>query len=158
MPCVPAKKPAAQAALDRAKVAETGDAPTFHVKAEPFAPEAPQPLLCEIAPGAAYPVESLGPLADVVEGGAGHDSSSGGNITVESVAKSRGLRSNPCGFGLGIAGGAGLCRCGNAWGQSTSSQVMILTVNQALGNIHAQSVAKCSATTTLDGFEAAGLA
>ncbi len=33
----------------------------------PFAPEAPQPLVREIAPGAAYPVESLGPLRDAVE-------------------------------------------------------------------------------------------
>ncbi len=33
----------------------------------PFAPEGPQPLLREIAPGAAYPVESLGPLRDAVK-------------------------------------------------------------------------------------------
>ncbi len=33
----------------------------------PFAPEGPQPLLREIAPGAAYPVEALGPLRDAVE-------------------------------------------------------------------------------------------
>ena len=31
----------------------------------PFTPEAPQPLLREIAPGAAYPVAALGPLAKV---------------------------------------------------------------------------------------------
>jgi len=32
----------------------------------PFTPEAPQPLLREIPPGAAYPVEALGPLAPAV--------------------------------------------------------------------------------------------
>jgi len=31
-----------------------------------FAPEWPQPLVREVAPGAAYPVESLGPLRDAV--------------------------------------------------------------------------------------------
>ncbi|WP_121631163.1 YfjI family protein [Tropicibacter alexandrii] len=33
----------------------------------PFAPEGPQPLVREIAPGAAYPVQNLGPLRAVVE-------------------------------------------------------------------------------------------
>ena len=32
-----------------------------------FQPEGPQPLLREIAPGAAYPVEALGPLRAAVE-------------------------------------------------------------------------------------------
>jgi len=38
-----------------------------HMKETPFTPEGPQPLLREIAPGAAYPVEALGPLRDAVE-------------------------------------------------------------------------------------------
>lgn len=33
----------------------------------PFTPEGPQPLVREIAPGAAYPVPNLGPLRDAVE-------------------------------------------------------------------------------------------
>ena len=33
----------------------------------PFTPEGPQPLVREIAPGAAYPVQSLGPLRAAVE-------------------------------------------------------------------------------------------
>jgi hypothetical protein len=37
------------------------------VKETPFAPEGPQPLVREIAPGAAYPVHALGPLRAVVE-------------------------------------------------------------------------------------------
>ncbi len=36
-------------------------------QAIPFAPEGPQPLLREIAPGAAYPVQALGPLRAPVE-------------------------------------------------------------------------------------------
>lgn len=40
----------------------------MHAHAEtPFMPEGPQPLLREIAPGAAYPVASLGPLRGAVE-------------------------------------------------------------------------------------------
>ncbi len=64
---LPSETPAAQAALGWAKAAETGDAPTFHLKAEPFAPEAPQPLLREIAPAVAFPAEALGPLRKAVE-------------------------------------------------------------------------------------------
>ncbi len=37
-----------------------------HAKEIPFTPEAPQPLLREIAPGADYPVDALGPLAGAV--------------------------------------------------------------------------------------------
>ena len=34
---------------------------------KPFAPEAPQPLIREIAKGADYPIDALGPLRAVVE-------------------------------------------------------------------------------------------
>ena len=46
--------------------ADQPEAPPIYAKAEPFTPEGPQPLLREIAPGAAYPVAALGPLADAV--------------------------------------------------------------------------------------------
>ena len=62
----PSEQPGSLAALRWSQAAETGDAPAFHVKAEPFTREPPQPLLREIAPCAAYPVEALGPLADAV--------------------------------------------------------------------------------------------
>jgi len=38
------------------------------LKETPFTPEGPQPLVREIAPGEAYPVASLGPLRDAVQG------------------------------------------------------------------------------------------
>ena len=40
---------------------------TAQPKETDFQPEGPQPLLREIAPGAAYPVEALGPLRAAVE-------------------------------------------------------------------------------------------
>jgi len=40
--------------------------PQPHMKETAFTPEGPQPLVREIAPGAAYPVASLGPLRDAV--------------------------------------------------------------------------------------------
>jgi hypothetical protein len=39
----------------------------YQFKQEPFTPEGPQPLVRETAPGAAYPVASLGPLRAAVE-------------------------------------------------------------------------------------------
>jgi Protein of unknown function (DUF3987) len=39
----------------------------MNVTPEDFTPEGPQPLLREILPGEAYPVEALGPLREVVE-------------------------------------------------------------------------------------------
>lgn len=38
-----------------------------HMNEIPYTPEGPQPLVREIAPGAPYPVEALGPLAPAVE-------------------------------------------------------------------------------------------
>jgi hypothetical protein len=38
-----------------------------HMKETAFTPEGPQPLVREIAPGAAYPVQALGPLRAAVE-------------------------------------------------------------------------------------------
>ena len=51
-----------------AKVAVHGmpKGPQLHMKETAFTPEGPQPLVREIAPGAAYPVASLGPLRDAV--------------------------------------------------------------------------------------------
>lgn len=39
----------------------------MHAQETPFTPEGPQPLVREIAPGAAYPVHALGPLRGAVE-------------------------------------------------------------------------------------------
>lgn len=54
-------------ALRWASDSEKAQARQFPREPFPFTPEAPQPLLREIAPGAAYPVAALGPLADAVQ-------------------------------------------------------------------------------------------
>ncbi len=49
-------------------------------KETPFVPEAPQPLVREIAPGAAYPVQALGPLRPVVQAVQGTTQAPGGDL------------------------------------------------------------------------------
>ena len=62
----------------------------------PFTPEGPQPLVREVAPGAAFPVQHLGPLRGRCRGRSRHGTGPNGNSGCISIGRGLACRARVC--------------------------------------------------------------